>query len=207
MPSTVESLFAAASLQPAGPVRWGTVLPEQRPGVYAIALTKRGNAVAGTLPAYPADTRTLTELLMVRPDLKLDKVKGPTVAQVQLRLAGFWLADETVVYIGRSSRPLATRVAEYYGHRLGASSPHKGGWPLKTLAVLDKLWVHWAATDDFVEAEKTMQRAFAAAVSRRSAAALYRSDPLMPFANLEDGDRRRKQHGIGKATGSMPPRR
>lgn len=34
----------------------------------------------------------------------------------------------------------------------------------------------------------------------------YRDDPLMPFANLEDADRRRKRHGIDFAYGPMPPR-
>jgi hypothetical protein len=174
--------------------------------VYVIALTQRTDTVAGALPVAAA---WLQELLGTRPKLRLDKAPRPTTAaELGERLAGFWLPDETVLYIGLTTRPLATRLGEFYGHRLGAKSPHKGGWPLKTLSVLDELWVHWAATarDDCAAAERAMLHAFAAGVSATSKRRLYEPEPLMPFANLRDGDHQPKRHGITGPTGPLPAR-
>ncbi len=48
-----------------------------------------------------------------------------------------------------------------------------------------------------------MLRAFASCVSRRSRGALPSGKPVMPFANLRDGDYRRRSHGIkGETTDS-----
>jgi hypothetical protein len=41
MPSTVHQLFVAAELEPEGSVGWGERVPEQRSGVYALALTDK----------------------------------------------------------------------------------------------------------------------------------------------------------------------
>lgn len=206
MPSTVEVLFHAANLEPAGPVRWRQAVSETRSGAYAIALTDRVDRVAGTLPTCPLDNRVLSNLLAVRPELLLD-ARRPTVSELGWRLGGFWLADETVLYLGRS-KGLAARLRQFYRHRLGASKPHEGGWPLKTLAVLDELWIHWAPTAGYVAAEQAMLEAFAADVSANASAALYRAEPLLPFANLEDANtpRRRKLHGITRTGGPMPAR-
>ena len=45
-----------------------------------------------------------------------------------------------------------------------------------------------------------MLRAFAAGVSHTTRGALPAGDPVMPFANLRDGDWQRKRHGIRGAT-------
>lgn len=84
---------------------------------------------------------------------------------------------------------------------LGARSPHAGGWPLKTLAVLDDLHVHYAYCDHVRDAERAMLDAFAAATSRRTRAALP-GEVALPFANLVGGGRR-QPHGI---TGAKAPR-
>ncbi len=142
------------------------------------------------------------------PELLLNKRPKPTARELAERLAGFWLAAETVLHRTLEA-PAVTRVGGFYRHRLGAS-PQQGGWPVKTPTVLDRLFVHWAAAGDYVDAEEAMVWAFAAAVSPESVAALYHPDPLMPFANLEDAtnaDRRRKPHGIGRITGLTPPQR
>ncbi len=89
-----------------------------------------------------------------------------------------------------------------YATRLGARSPHAGGWPLKTLAVLDELHVHYAYCDRVRDVERAMLDAFAAAISPSTRAALP-GGVALPFANLVGGGRR-QPHGI---TGAKAPRR
>jgi len=201
VPSTVASLFAASGLVPADPVRWGEPVNENRPGVYAVALTARVDEEADSVERPAFSEARLQELLDRRPELRLDKTRRPSSAELGERLAGFWLPDETVVYVGCTTRPLRTRTREYYGHRLGCNSPHKGGWPLKMLEFLDALWVHWAHALDPEQAERDMLDAFAAAVSQAAQSELLVPEPLMPYANLRDGQRRRKRQGISRATG------
>ncbi len=83
---------------------------------------------------------------------------GPPLHELVDRLRRFWLADEVVLYIGLASRSVRTRVGQYYKTPLGARKPHAGGWWLKTLSVLDELWVHFAATPDFSTAEESALR-------------------------------------------------
>jgi hypothetical protein len=77
---------------------------------------------------------------------------------------------------------------------------------LKTLSVLDDLWVHWSKTDDFVEAEMTMLRAFAEGLDPASRAALHDADRTAPFANIRTHDNTDKDHCITKPTGPLPKR-
>lgn len=204
MPSSVRQLLSAADLRPQGCVRWTESLPERRTGVYVVALTPETDAVTGTLERCPLDERRLQDLLAVRPELRVDGER-PRVAELAARLAAFWLADECVLYVGLAGQPLRKRVGQYQRTRLGANKPHAGGWPLKTLTVLDGLWVHWAPTDDYATAEKLMLRAFADALSPGSRAALYDPDRPAPFANLRIFDDTVKRHGITGATGPLPP--
>lgn len=198
MPSTVASLLAVAGLESGGCVGWGARVPETRTGVYLVSLTTTGHA-ADALTDCPLSDAALDELLISCPALTLDGER-PTRAQVAKRIGSYWLPDECVLYIGLAGQPLRTRVRQYYKTRIGAAKPHKGGWWLKTLSVLGELHIHYAPTDDFKGAEEQMLRAFAAGVSHTTRAALPTGDPVMPFANLRDGDWQRKRHGIRGAT-------
>lgn len=167
MPSTVADIFAAASASPAGVVRWGTppAPPVDRTapatGVYVVALTDELDSRAGALAVPPISEAAIEELLAVRLELTLDDAR-PTREQLLKRLAGFWFPDEVVVYIGlaghRKNRPVqgevAKRMAEYYATPLGANGPHAGGWPLKTLACLHEVYVHYAYCDRVNQSEK-----------------------------------------------------
>lgn len=224
MPSTVADIFAAASASPAGVVRWGTppAPPVDRTapatGIYVVALTDELDSRAGALAAPPISEAAIEELLAVRPELTLDH-GWPTREQLLQRLAGFWLPDEVVVYIGlagrRKNRPVkgevAKRVGEYYDTPLGASGPHAGGWPLKTLACLRDVYVHYAYCDQVHEAEKYCIGQFARHVSAKTRAGLYDRDRVMPFANLEFPKGNPKSHGIRGARaprikrGAKPP--
>ena len=74
---------------------------------------------------------------------------------------------------------------------------------MKTLANLSDLYVHYAYCDDVLIRERLMLEAFAASISDGTRGALHDATNVMPFANLEDGQRRRKAHGI---KGARAPR-
>jgi hypothetical protein len=65
------------------------------------------------------------------------------------------LADrEEIVYIGRTKRSLRKRLKEFYRHKYGARSPHRGGQAV--LALKCGLLIYWAATSDCAAAEHAM---------------------------------------------------
>jgi hypothetical protein len=217
MPLTVATLFAAAKVRRHGVVAWGERIPKQSSGpgtgVYIVALTDNPDALDAALATCQLSDAAVRELLKVRrAELKVDG-RRPDAAQLAARLAGFWCPDEVVLYIGCAGpRPrtpikvseLSDRVAEYYTTPLGANSPHAGGWPLKTLANLDELHVHYAYYGKHKTAEKRMLDHFAEQLSDSTREALHDSTYVMPFANLEDARKRRKLHGI---TGARAPKK
>lgn len=175
-------------------------MPETSTGVYVVALSPSADAMEGTYPDAPLSDVAVDELCAVCPALTLDGAQRPARAELAKRIGSYWLPDETVLYVGLAGQPLRNRVRQYYKTPLGAARPHKGGWWLKTLSVLCDLHVHFAATADFKNAEESMLRAFAANVSDDSRNRLPADEPVMPFANLRDGDWRRRNHGIAGAT-------
>jgi hypothetical protein len=173
---------------------------EASSGVYIVALSPSADAVERVCRDAPINAAALDELSAVCPELTLDGTQHPTREQLGERIGAYWLPDETVLYVGLAGQPLRTRVRQYYKTPLGAVKPHRGGWWLKTLSVLADLHVHFAATADFKDAEEQMLRTFAANVSEESRNRLPADEPVMPFANLRDGDWRRRNHGIAGAT-------
>lgn len=188
MPSTVASVFAAAGLVPAGCVRWREPLPRDKPGIYVVSLTAATKSRRGALAACPTSIHAIRAWLELRPELLLDGAR-PTPKRLAARVAGLWLPDEVVLYIGIASGTLGSRVGGYYSTVLGKRSPHAGGRYLKTLAVLDHLHVHYAlhpgpkSVLEDVEAE--MLRSFIVGVSKRTCAALHDAAHPFPFANSE----------------------
>jgi hypothetical protein len=202
MQATVADLLAAAGLEPAGSVRWGTRLPASVPGVYLVALDAAPDTRAATLAKAPIDDQRVAELLRVRPELRLDGSR-PTVAALVERLAGCWLPDEVVVYIGLAGTSLQRRVGQYYTTPLGARRPHAGGWFLKTLSNLDELTVHYAAAVDPAAAERELLEGFIDGVDGARCDELQDPTCPYPFANLVGPTGVRKAHGI---TGARAPR-
>ena len=195
MPSTVDSIFAAAARKPAGVVPWGTTVPIDAPGVYVIALTADTASTDAALERCPIDAGAIEEILDARPELTVDG-EHPSAAALTERLAAFWLPDEVVLYIGLAGTSLAKRVGQYYLTALGARSPHAGGWFLNTLSVLSELHVHYAPSPDPARAEGRMLEAFRSSVSEQARVRLHDPERPLPFANLEWPARVYKRHGI-----------
>lgn len=199
--TTVAEFAGAAGVELSGVVRWGQPVPEHRPGVYVVATT---HDPAASRPAYtecPLSREAVDELLAVRPELRIDGER-PTPADLEHRLAAIWPADEPVVYVGLAGASLSKRIDQYYRTPLGARRPHAGGWPLKTLSILDELWVHWAPADDPPGAELAMLDAFVEGLPGPVRQRLHDAALPPPFANLERTKRERKRHGM---TGAREP--
>ena len=80
-----------------------------------------------------------------------------------------------VIYIGRTKRPLAKRLREFYRHQYGNRSPHRGGQAV--LKVTGERWVYWCPTADPRGAERTLLQAFLSLTGS------------LPLANRRRGDR------------------
>lgn len=148
--SSAASLLRAVGLVPQGPGAWGSRVPCDAPGVYVIETPE-------LFARAPLDHAAIAGWLARVPTLRLDGVH-PTAEQLADRLGAFWIAGETVVYVGLAGTSIAKRVRQFYRTALGDPRPHAGGHWLKTLAVLDRLHVWWAETGDPDAAEASLVR-------------------------------------------------
>lgn len=88
---------------------------------------------------------------------------------------GRWNAGEEIVYIGRATT-LSRRISQFYRHKYGRSSPHRGGQDILLLTA--SLKVFWAVVPDFATAECAMINLF------------YSDVGALPFANRMRGARK-----------------
>ena len=157
-----------------GPVGWERPVPGRGPGVFIVELP-------GGLADAPVDIVAVRRWLERVPTLTLDGER-PSAEQIAKRLHEFWLAFEPVLYVGRSAKQVAGRLAAIYATPLGDARPHSGGHWLKTLSVLSDLRVWWADTD----AHEEYEDALLAEIAKRNAdpTSAATSDAILPFANL-----------------------
>lgn len=198
MPSTVGSLIAACGAEWKGSTRWGQKPSLTRPGIYLISGSSDPFDPSPVAHEAPISADSLRALLAAR-NVTVDGHPA-TLDALARRLADFWLPDESAVYIGKADVPVARRVDQYFRTPLGARSPHRGGWFLKTTSVLDDLWVHAAESNQPEKDERAALREFIGRVSEPVRTALYDPSLPLPFANLELPKGRRKSHGIRGAT-------
>ena len=196
MPSTVTSLFDCVGLSLRGAVQWKTPT-EWKWRVYRFNLRRLHQSErSGTarrsngLPSQPG--------LHECPHFKLPESNAPAPMCFINRLAGFWLSDENIVYIGKATS-LRGRVGDYYRTPLGDPRPHAGGHWVKTLANLGATRVYFAETTNPEEAEQRLLETFIRGTSEAIRKSLF--DPSLPlrFANLEFPPGTRKRHGIASS--------
>jgi transcription elongation factor GreA len=174
-----------------GPTTWTTPVRSNRPGVYLVELPGAGASA-------PLDFNAVGRWLERVPGLLLDGAR-PTGRELAARLQGYWLADQSVLYIGTSGASIGSRIGAFHRTPLGDRKPYAGGYWLKTLAEVDRLRVWWAETDAPEEYEDALLEAFAAGVPADVAARLHDPAVVLPFANQKTAEGIRKQHGIAGA--------
>jgi transcription elongation factor GreA len=171
-----------------GPARWGSLPASQAAGIFAIETS----AAFERAPIDPVEVRRWLERV---PGVRIDG-EPATPTLLARRLAAFWVPGETLLYVGRTSRSLAARVASLYATELGHRRPHAGGHWLKTLHEQPRLRLWWSETDAPEEYEDALLGAFAEAVPSAARAALPTSAPLLPWACLESPSGARREAGI-----------
>ncbi|MGZ3587437.1 MAG: transcription elongation factor GreA [Candidatus Limnocylindrales bacterium] len=184
---TPLELLRSLDLLPDGPVLFGQTVPSQRPGVYLIEWPV-AEAHA------PFDHHALRAWLERVETLRLDGQR-PTPHELAARLGRYWLPEQTVVFIGQSTRSLRRRLAEYAATPLGDRRPHAGGYWLKTLRDYEKARIWWADTDASEEYEDALLEAFGTAID---------APGTLPFANLTSVATGRREHGVTGAVLTEP---
>ncbi len=193
MSTTVTGLSSSLGVTWSGPVHWGDTVHCQARGVYIVALPE-------PIVSAPVQTTTLNYWVKCASKMTVHGQKASN-SLLLTTLGNFWHSDEVILYIGRAGSVLAgisagatisDRVHAYYGTRLGAHRPHRGGYWIKVLSILHTLLVYWSPAPDPQALEKVMLQAF---IRNRSG-----SDPNdLPFANLRNEySHQIKQHGIRK---------
>jgi hypothetical protein len=84
------------------------------------------------------------------------------------------VADGAVVYVGRTRTSLAKRLGQFYRHEHGMKAPHRGQ---DVLLLTGEKAVCWSATEEPMDAEARMLRAF------------ERNFGRLPLANRRRGEK------------------
>ncbi|MGX1591388.1 hypothetical protein ACWICO_09710 [Glutamicibacter sp. NPDC055491] len=195
MPLSIRELFAAADLNPAGVVKWGDLTIPNVPGVYCVSWSANAEATHVNRDVYIPSASAYTELLSICPRISVDGALA-TPSKLADRIGRFWIPNEPVLYIGMAGTSIRARVGQYYSTKLGARTPHAGGWWLRTLESLDQLYVHFAACDDASTREQCMFAAFAASIDPGHRSQLFDAERVAPFANVDVAKGIYKRHGL-----------
>ena len=187
-PRSAVALIRSLDLLPDGPIVWGQAVPSRSPGIFLVEIATRSDEA-------PIDIVVVREWLERVPGLMLDGER-PTATQLAARLASFWLPQQTVLYVGRTSKSLAARVSSLLHTPLGDRKPHPGGHWLWTLRDVSKLRIWWAETAASEEYEDGLANAVAADVDPAVATILAGFGPILPWANVTSASGGTKHTGI-----------
>lgn len=203
MPITVNELVKKVGLDPKSlkKVKWGTPVSTQKEGVYSVSLSETPDA-NNSLAEIPISMNILKEWINKVGGFTIDKSLTYDSELIKNRLSKFWLSDESILYIGKAPirknrKGLGNRIQEYYETEFGESKPHAGGHWIKTLSNLKDLYVYYIECPNSPKIESDMMEQFGSSVSETSKKQLSGTGVILPFANLEDGRKTRKKHGLG----------
>jgi hypothetical protein len=195
MAISVQELFGLCDPTTTGTVKWRQPVPLDVPGIYIVSTTADQTDGIGPHPEYKADFTAIARLRKICPDIRVDG-RLANNSQVGARLGDLWVPNASVLYVGLASTSLQVRVGAYYTTKLGKTSPHAGGWWLKTFRHLDDCHVHFAACNDVDKKEQSIINAFSKSLSPSQKARLFDPEHIAPFANVEVRRRVYKNHGL-----------
>lgn len=193
MPVTISDVLGANGAHPGTHLNWGVLPSSYQSGIYIISTDSDPNTCSNIAKPVFSD-EAIADWLSRCPDMRLlpDIGSPPTHDEVKKRLEEFWLAQECILYIGKALN-LQHRLGNFYRHKLGRGSPHRGGHWIKTLINIFDLYVFTTASSNPATTERAALEYFAT----NAVGAKYQV--VMPFANLEthiDGRRYRRDHGF-----------
>jgi transcription elongation factor GreA len=175
-PLNGHDLLRALELPIEGPILWGRPVASSGPGVFIVELP-------APQPKVSIDPAAIRQWLDRAPDLRLDG-KRPTVAELQTRLASFWLPDQVILYIGSSPKSVGARLSAIYKTPLGERRPHAAGYWLKTLHLLSRTRIWWSPTEEGELWEDALIDSFVKGVGK------------LPYALLVTPSGEQRAHGL-----------
>ena len=146
MPVTVKELFNAFNLKVEVPLKFGTLTKKdlhESHGVYVIEIPKKMSA-----PNFKED---LLKAWFEKSGRVNIKGKDANVKTVTDELNKFWHKDETIIYIGQTSKSvegLKKRLNDFRLHKPGNKGSHAGGYWSKLLDKWENFNVHYAIVED-----------------------------------------------------------
>ena len=202
MPISPCGLLESCDLNLAEQRSWRDTPARTCPGVYLVALTDDPNDGSIVLPEAPVDLNALDLWIDECPEMKLNRER-PLVGSLSRYLSSYWLPGETVLYVGMATS-LQDRIGKFFSHRLGRSSPHRGGHWLKALSNLSELSIFTAMCESVDDAGKYESRLIEEFISQIPEV-IRNNQPNpqlpLPYANLEwrtGGRKLRKQKSLTK---------
>ena len=101
-PMGAAELLRSVGLMADGPVTWGRPVPSAGPGIYIVEWPE-------PLESAPVELTLVGKWLERLPAMRLDGAR-PTSREVAARLHGFWLPNQTILYIGMTQASIGGRV-------------------------------------------------------------------------------------------------
>lgn len=196
MPTSIKDIETYFNLHFTKSVKWGMPINSNSKGVYIVSIGDANVLKPLKDNSLSINIEEMEEWMRNAPKITLYNER-PTLEELSLHLSRFWLPDETILYIGKAEKQaLSERLRQFYCHKVGKRSPHKGGYWLKLLQNLPELNVHLAYSDNSHLLEEQLLRFFCANVSEKSRMILIDKLNCLPFANLQLRPGIFKTHGL-----------
>ena len=198
MPTPVSELESLFKLEVTQSVTWGTDFHEMNHGIYIITQYQNIELLPKDKSPISLCNGQIKNWMQNAPSMTLNG-NNPSIDDLKQHLPKFWLQDESILYIGKAEKQsLQDRVSQFYRHKVGKKSPHKGGYWLKLLSDFNNYYIHLLPTDNSHEIEKQMLRHFIENVSDEAKTGLIDKELCLPFANLQLRSGVIKKHGLQK---------
>lgn len=198
MPTSITNLLKTSGLsfEKLQTVKWGDIPFSKQSGIYIVSTCENPSENVNLYSSAPIDINQLESWIIKVKTLRVDNDDKTTSEKLFERLNQFWSPDENILYIGQTEckNGIKGRVGQYYKTELGNKSPHAGGQWLKTLSILDKLFIHYFPIDNPKIIEVKLLYNFINQVSKQTLEKLRDNEMPLPFANLEI--KATKKHGI-----------
>ena len=201
MPITVKDIVEKVGLSSEliEKVQWGNRVNNTKEGIYIVSMSKSPsiNYAHKRIPI----SIDLLKNWMNHGEFKIDNKITNDVTLIKQRLSKFWLTDENIIYIGKAplrkkGGGIGNRIREYYNTLIENNSPHAGGRWIKVLKNLNDMFVYYIECDHSSDVEAELLDIFGAQISEDNKNRLGNPKNFLPFANLENGRKSRKEHGL-----------
>lgn len=203
MPITVNELIKRFDLPTAKKVKWDELISTEQEGIYIVSLSNNPNLNSGNVKDIPISKGILKKWVEKVGGFEIDKTKTFDINLITDRLSESWLPDENILYIGKApkrknGKALGNRVREFYRTEYGERKPHAGGHWLKSLYLIDELFVYYTTCTNSSEIELNLLSYFCENISNDTRKLLRDKELTLPFANLELKKGQIKKHGLSK---------